>query len=232
MAAVLATDESAFQEGLARWAADHASRYPEIGVAEYAPDERPEQRIGTFKSPARAHGDRGTDVRPTMLRAFENALGERALSVVDDLRRVDGSSPAPIARIEQVLSSGRSVALLTAHAEGFEDIGTFSAALALASSDPEFAGRNGVILNKVMSRELFRGQPMVDRFALFSNVYWVVPDTANTRRWGLPDQVVQYVNGGAMKTLMGDLRRGVVVTYAPAGSVMTPEQDGGGHTVP
>jgi hypothetical protein len=84
----------------------------------------------------------------------------------------------------------------------------------------ELIKRNGTILNKAMSREAFGGLPISELFGLFANVYWVIPETENAAHWGVSDELSAYVNANAMRTLLADMRRGMLLTIAPGGTAM------------
>jgi hypothetical protein len=110
--------------------------------------------------------------------------------------------------------------VLTAHADQLHDIGALCAGFAVSFADRDLVARNGTILNKVMSRESFRGTPIEELFRPFGNVYWVIPATASADRWGLSPDVVAKINAAALRRVAEDMRAGLLLTFAPSGSAM------------
>jgi len=207
--------ERGLHERLALWARDHASRYDDIGVLDYEPELRAEQRISTSRTDAIAEdGEDGLLGRLTA--GYLQTLGAGSGAIIDALasRRDE---------LLEALAAGRNVAILTGHADRLDDVGAFSGGVALALGDPALIGRNGTILNKVMTRESFKGRPMTDLMRLFGNVYWVIPDSDSARRWSIDPRAIRYVNANAMRSLVRDMREGIVLTLAPSGSTMRAE---------
>jgi hypothetical protein len=218
--------ERGLHERLGLWAADHARRYSEITVLGYDPASRPEQRIETFKSPAGTVLAALDDAdRFALLQAgYERTLGTGAGDVLGALAECADD-------LRDALAGGRSVAVLTGHADTLYDVGAFGGGVALALGDPALIGRNATILNKVMSRELFSGTPIADLFREFGSVYWVIPDSDSARTWGIDERAIRYINANAMRTLLRDMREGIVLTLAPTGSAMRPEYGPDGQLV-
>ena len=213
------TPQDLLHESLGLWARDHASRYPDIAVVEYDPDARPEQRIDAFKTPVSiALGSMPPDVLIESLRkGYAKTLGSVSLAAIETVADALGD------RAKQFLIDRRSIAILVGHADQLHDIGVLCGAVAIFLGSAEGVGRNGTILNKAMTRESFRSTPIADLFASFGNVYWVIPESASASRWRVPPEVANYVNTGAMRSMMTDMRKGIVLTFAPSGSAMRQE---------
>ncbi len=213
----------ALHASLGRWAEEHARRYPDMGALEYDPVSRPEQRLDAFKSPIVLHG--GTLGGAARTR-FETTMGPaagHALAALDAPGANGG--PSPRDAIAAQLSAGRTVALLVAHAGGFEDMGVFPGAVAVALEEPDLVEHNAVILNKVMTRETYKGHSVRDLYAAFANVYWVIPSTDSMTRWNLDPSVVRYMNVKALRAIRTDMASGMVMTLAPGGSAMREIRD-------
>ena len=225
--------ERDLHDALEAWARDHAARFEDVGVFDYDPEARPEQRIDTFKTLVSEQVLALTkDQIQTALRSrYEAALGTTARNIFEELTRPRESSGGDsiAASIAQLLDQGKSVALLSPHADRLEDIGAFSAGLAVAFGDADHIQRNGLILNKVMTRELYKGRPMVEMFEPFGNIYWVIPETDAPARWGIRQAEKNFVNLNAMRQLLGDIRTGTIITFAPTGSVMRRTVDDSGE---
>jgi hypothetical protein len=212
---------------LGRWAEEHARRYPDMGALPYDPAARPEQRLDTFKSPVQLeNGALGEAARAY----FEKTMGVAAGHALTALEaRGAGGGVSPRDAIAAELAAGRTVAVLVAHAGGFEDMGVFPGAVAVALEQPELVEHNAVILNKVMTRETYKGRSVRDLYAAFANVYWVIPTTESMTRWGLDPSVVRYMNVKALRAIRTDMASGMVMTLAPGGSAMREIRDASGE---
>ena len=218
------TPDALFQRGLEAWASEHARRYPDIGVIDYDPVRYPGQRIETSRSDAVVGigGRSGAEEVAAMRAVYERTMGAEATAVLAAL----GTSTLEIKRL---LSAGKNVAVLTAHADQLHDIGALCAGFAVAFADRDLVARNGTIVNKVMSRESFRGTPIEELFRPFGNVYWVIPATASADRWELPPELVSKVNAAALRRVVADMRAGLLLTFAPGGSAMRRVVDDSGR---
>jgi hypothetical protein len=209
-------DELDLHDSLGRWACDHADRFDEIGVVGYEPARRPEQRLATAKTAPEASAVPGRPER-SLVEAYGALLGEEAAQAQAAFANGVGGE------LRDWLAAGRSVAVVTAHADRLHDIGTLYGAVAIALADSELISRNATILNKVMSREAFRGIPVAQILARFGAIYWVVPDTASAERWGISPRVSSSINARAMRALLADMRSGLVLTLAPSGTAVRAE---------
>lgn len=224
--------ERALQRSLTRWANHHASRYSEIGVVDYDPGREPAQRVDVAVSRAYPLEELSLSARLKIYLENGGPASEAALAEFSRPRGAGGATRSSLgSRISDLVESGKSVAVLSGHADRLDDIGGFAGALALSSSNPNMLSRNGVILNKVMSRETFRGQSVVELMRPFANIYWVIPATASAKRWNVPSEAVRLINGNALRSLLADVRRGAAITFAPAGSAMVRETDAAGRLV-
>jgi hypothetical protein len=223
---------AALHDALGRWAADHARRYPAIGLLDYDPETHPEQRIETFKSPIRARrspsspSDIGSDLR-TKLETTMGSAATRALAALYQPEGTDGLAPRDI--LASHVEAGKNVAILVCHAGGFEDMGVFPGAMAVSLEKADLIARNGVILNKVMTRETYKGHSIRDLFLLFANIYWVLPPGTNMLRWDVDQGLARYVNLTALRTIISDMSTGLLLTFAPSGSAMIESYDHAGN---
>ena len=92
-----------------------------------------------------------------MERKLASILGSRdnADSVIGEFRGV-----AP--EVARLLDEKQSVALLAGHSDNLFDVAYCLAGLQISFGTTRYIRRTGIIVNKLMTREAFRGTPMVD----------------------------------------------------------------------
>lgn len=218
--------ESELHDALQAWAEDHARRYSTMGVLDYDPIRFPAQRIVTSVSPRASaeHSDPGW-LRSTYL-GSGGPVARETLAAFEEVRSASGRGRRSVAeQIAELVERGSSVAILCAHADGLDDVAGFAGALAVAMQGSAAETRNGLVLNKVMSRETFAGVPIVTLLRSFANIFWVIPDSDSAHRWGISLSALRYVNGLAIRSLLAAIREGAAITFAPAGSAMIPRRD-------
>ena len=224
----ISTDHSAearLHEALGRWADAHRGRYQGMSVLEYDPDTYPYQRLDEFTTAAGAVADAETfaGLRPALRAGYLDAMGSRGAAALEAL-----AGGAVVGEIGSLLAAGKSVAVLATHADGLDDVGIYSGGLALSFADSSLVRRNATILNKVMSREAYKGVPIADLFSSFATVYWVIPESEQATRLGVAREAAAYVNTKALRALVSDMRTGIAVTMAPTGTAMQVETDDDG----
>src|SRR5262245_14862331 len=106
--------ERPLHERLALWAQDHAARYPDIGVLDYEPELRTEQRISTSKTPAVTEDGKG-GLFARLTAGYLQTLGANARAIIDALTSHRDE-------LLDALSAGRNVAILTGHADRLDDV--------------------------------------------------------------------------------------------------------------
>jgi hypothetical protein len=231
-----ASMERALHDCLGRWAQDHADRYPGISVLEYDPDAYPEQRITSAKTtPSTRLADAvWAEIVPQLQERYRANLGlheREVISALNSTAESVGASRPLVAAVKELLRAGRNVAILAAHADRLEDLGTFCGALAVAMGEGELIRRNGAIVNKVMTREALNGASISSLFELFANVYWVIPETESTAHWGIRPEAMRFVNSAALRAVVADMHDGIALTFAPSGSAMRRTVDSSGELV-
>jgi len=197
------------------WVADHAQRIRGISDLGYDPRRYPAQRIGESKTEAGALAHWVPS--PIFLRVIERKLAG-VLRSRDNADRVIGEFRGVAAEVARLLDEKRSVALVAGHSDNLFDVAYCLAGLQVSFGTTRYISRTGIIVNKLMTREAFRGTPMTDTLKLLCNVYWVIPDTESTRTWGVPEEASRAVNLGALEALTADLPRGVLVGVIPTGT--------------
>jgi hypothetical protein len=202
------------------WVEEHAKRIPGISDLGYDPKRYPAQRLGESKT------DAGVLSRWVPSPVFLWVLGRKLASVLRSRERADrviATFGDVASRVAGLLNSGKNVALLAGHTDNLFDIAYALAGLQISFGSTRYVRRTGIIVNKLMTREAFRGTPMVGTLKLLCNVYWVVPDTESTRRWGIPEEAARIVNSNALEALEEDLKRGVLVGIIPTGTAARHE---------
>lgn len=213
--------EEELHHSFTAWAGDHAERIEGISDLGYDPKRYPAQRLVESKTEA------GLLSRWVPSWVFLRVLRRKLASVLRSREKADRvirtfHDVAP--GVAKLLDEGKSIALLAGHTDNLFDIAYALAGLQVSFGSTRHIRRTGIIVNKLMTREAFRGTPMVDTLKLLSNVYWVVPDTESTRRWGIPEEAARIVNANALEALEEDLKRGVLVGVIPTGTAARLEQ--------
>jgi len=207
--------EAELHRSFTAWVADHAERIPGISDLGYDPRRFPAQRIAESKT------DAGSLSRWVPSWLFLSVLERKLASVLRSREKADRvvaefREVAP--EVAALLDEGRSVALLAGHSDNLFDVAYCLAGLQISFGTTRYLRRTGIIVNKLMTREAFRGTPMTDTLKLLCNVYWVIPDTNSTRSWGVPEEAARIVNAGALEALEGDIERGILVGVIPTGT--------------
>lgn len=211
--------ESELHRSFDPWVRDHAERIDGISDIGYDPKRYPAQRLEESKTEAGL-------MKWVPSKVFLWVLRRKLVQVLrsqEKAERVIGTFGDVAPGVAELLDDGRSVALLTGHTDNLFDIAFALAGLQISFGSTRYIRRTGIIVNKLMTREAFRGTPMVDTLKLLSNVYWVVPDTESTRRWIIPEEAARIVNSNALEALAEDLKRGVLVGVIPTGTAARHE---------
>src|SRR5262249_55092047 len=157
-------------ESFTPWVADHAKRIPGVSDLGYHPRRYPAQRIGEAKSEAGAVSRWVPS--PVFLRVLERKLAS-VLRSRENADRIIGEFRGAAPEVARLLDENRSVALVAGHSDNLFDVAYCLAGLQVSFGTTRYIRRTGIIVNKLMTREAFRGTPMADTLRLLSNVYWV-----------------------------------------------------------
>jgi hypothetical protein len=212
--------EAELHDSFTAWVADHAQRIPGISDIGYDPRRYPAQRLMESKTEAGALSRWVPS--PIFLRVIERKLAS-ILRSQDNADRIIGEFRPVAADVATLLDEKRSVALLAGHSDNLFDVAYCLAGLQISFGVTRYLRRTAIIVNKLMTREAFRGTPMVNTLKLLCNVYWVIPDTESTRAWGVPESAARRVNAGALQALESDLTDGVLVGIIPTGTAARQE---------
>lgn len=202
------------------WAADHAKRIRGVSDVGYDPRRYPAQRIRESKTGAGALSRWVPS--PIFLRVLERKLAS-VLRSRENADRIVGEFRDVAPDVARLLDERRSVALMAGHSDNLFDVAYCLAGLQISFGTTRYLRRTGIIVNKLMTREAFRGTPMTDTLKLLCNVYWVIPETQSTRAWGVPESAARTVNTGALQALQTDIASGVLIGVIPTGTAARQE---------
>lgn len=214
------------------WGLSHENK-PGSGIKllPYDRDRYPEQRIDHYVTEAKLPFEQlGLPDKLMMLglRQFglAKALGSRALA-----RQMVADFKAPAEQVAGMLDQGRNVALIPAH-KHYADIGIGVAGLAIAMGKTRYIKENTwQSINKLMTREEYRGRYIPNFARKTGKLVWVIPDEG-ARKWGVPDRARYIVGRGAMEALgpvLADEEHGVLMAVALTAGAMDSELDEDGE---
>ena len=90
----------------------------------------------------------------------------------------------------------------------FTELGQFKALRFVGKKDRPNITSSGVLLNKLMTRQSYRGRKIVDLFTPLSNVYFSYPKSASAERHGVSVEATNLGNALFKKVLKPDLEKG------------------------
>ena len=200
-----------------KWLADMAIRPGNMLIPfGYDPEKYPEQSIYYPKIDAHdpypqwmpdALYYAGVDLK--MVRS----LGALAyLKMLDQLRNQPVSSDDKTLLVDRLVDNQngedkRNTLVVTSHIT-FHELGYFKAMRMLAKHDRHNIANNGVLLNKIMTRQTYMGKSLVDTFKPASNIYFSMPVSASAEKFGVPDVATKIGNALFLKALKPDLKAG------------------------
>lgn len=104
-------------------------------------------------------------------------------------------------------AEGKNTIVVTSHFT-FPELGYFKALRFRAKKDRPNIHKSGVLLNKLMTRQAYRGTKLVDRFTPVSDVYFSYPRSSSALRHKVPSDATRPGNALFMKSLKPALARG------------------------
>ncbi len=102
---------------------------------------------------------------------------------------------------------GKNTMAVTSHFS-FTELGQFKALRFVGKKDRPNITSSGVLLNKLMTRQSYRGRKIVDLFTPLSNVYFSYPKSASAERHGVSVEATNLGNALFKKVLKPDLEKG------------------------
>ena len=102
---------------------------------------------------------------------------------------------------------GKNTMVVTSHFT-FPELGYFKAIRFQGKHDRENISKGGVLLNKLMTRQSYKDEKLVDQFSPVANVYFSYPKSASAEKYGVPRGASMLGNGFFREALKADLKKG------------------------
>ena len=124
---------------------------------------------------------------------------------------------------------GKNTMVVTSHFS-FTELGYFKGLRLLEKKDRANIDKNGVILNKLMTRQSYIGKKIVEHFTPVSNIYFSYPKSTSAEKHGIPAGATMLGNALFMKVLKPDLQKGgLELDAALTGKQIVPHQKENGE---
>ncbi len=128
-------------------------------------------------------------------------------------------------RLNNNHAQGKNTLVVTSHIN-FQEMGYVKALRHLAKQDRDLINKNGVVLNKLMTRQEYRGKKLTNQFKPLGNVYFSSPKSLSAEKYGIPDSASDLTNALFKKVLLPDLKAGgLELDIALSGSEVKPVLD-------
>jgi hypothetical protein len=218
--------EEPMHQSYTAWAQDQANRpNSSFTPVEYDPVKYPDQAISQPMTPAHdAYPWVPDSLFYSVLRyRVRRSIGRlSARGMLNELSNypasADNPTPLPEALIAAQNNSENTV-VITPHFK-LAELGYFKALRFLAKKDRTRMDKNGVLMNKLMTRQQYRGMRLTDRFTNMGNIFWSAPkNSASAEKFGVPVEAQTGVNALLKAVLRKELEAGgLELDVAPTGS--------------
>ena len=225
------TPEASLHRALDGWVANHVQRHSgSISELPYDPQRYPFQRLDVHKTEAAEEvaslpGKQGYEI---LINLLGSSIGgqHNAEHFIGQFRQERGGRTLSH-QLNALLAAGQNIALLTPHTE-LDDVAKTMLAATIALNRLQQNNHNGIVVNKLMTRQAYHGIPVPQVLSQFSSLYWVIPDTGSTAKWDIDEEHKRAVNFGGLRALFDDLRhkKGMLVALAPTGTEIIRRQEG------
>lgn len=211
------------------WVADHENRPgSKRGALPYDPERYPAQTIRESKTPA--HDEQpwlpdslyynkltaklAVSLGPLALRQLKRQLARHPTSHED---------PFPISTsLIRAQEMEQNTVVVTPHFQ-ISEIGYFKALRFIVKRDRPRLNRSAILLNKMMSRQSYRGKPLTEVFRPVANILWSLPKSESSRKYGVPAAATMGVNALLANEIRAELEAGgLELDLAPTGSELKP----------
>jgi hypothetical protein len=140
----------------------------------------------------------------------------------------DDDSRPLIGRLVENHKNGRNTMVVTSHFT-FPELGYFNGLRFCAERDRPNIDKRGILVNKLMAFQKFKGKSIADHFTPVGNVYFSYPKTASAVKYEIPKCTTLLGNAIFKRELRTDLKkRGLELDAALTGTQMvTHRRDNG-----
>ena len=213
------------------WAKDQADREPALQPIEYNLDKYPDQWIYQPKVNAR---DFNPDLPDFLYYAGLNLKMSRSLGFIacqhllHQLRHqpTSSSDDTPlIERLNENQANGKNTLIITSHFT-FTELGYFKAIRSIAKKDRHHINQNGMLMNKLMSRQSYKDKPISKHFETLGSTYYSCPNSTSAEKYNIPKNGMMLGNALFKKALDADLQAGgLELDAALTGKQIIPIRD-------
>jgi hypothetical protein len=252
--------ERQMHEDFTPWVAEHSrSTHGLIQDTGYNPEKYSSQQIDVSRSPAlinlETEKDKGkafAALNEQYARIMGSFAAARAQVIAfQEAKAFDSGNDLLVDAVIEYLEHGKSIGLITDHAEGLFDLAKGQGGLSLAISRSRRGENNTLVgdryipgfkawVNKLMTRQFIvqeitgasgktikKDVHVPYLLSIGGEVRWVIPDTENGRQFISDEAITRIVNGGALKTFAEDKRsaEGTVEVIVPSGTRMVAKKD-------
>lgn len=166
--------------------------------------------------------------------AFRKKLS-RSLGSIACLRLLNEISEQPVSKeddsllIERLIQNkkiGRKTMIVTSHFN-FQEMGYFKALRFIAEKDRKNISKNGILLNKLMTRQSYKGKKLIDQFSPMSNIYYSNPISISSEKHNVPKDSINLGNFLFKMVLAEDMLNNNLLEFdvALTGKQVIPNKD-------
>lgn len=118
---------------------------------------------------------------------------------------------------------GKNTAVVSPHIK-LSELAYLKALRFLAKKDRHNIDKSGTILNKLMTRESYRGKRLTQHFTPIGKIYWSIPRTESALQRNLPARSTRMVGANMLQAMHREdmAEGGMEIDIAPTGSEMVP----------
>jgi hypothetical protein len=118
----------------------------------------------------------------------------------------DDPTPLPL-RLTADQQAGKNTLVVTSHIN-FQEFGYVKALRHIAKRERHNIGKSGSLLNKLMTRQEYRGKKLIKHFTPIGDVYFSSPKSTSADMHGVPESASTLSNALLMKVMKPDLAEG------------------------
>ena len=143
--------------------------------------------------------------------ALSRSIGQTCVSrLIEEFSQRPASSddPTPLGeRLKKDRRDDKNLMVVTSHFS-FNELGYVRALRHLTQRDRKDIDHNGVLMNKIMSRQSYKDKTLVDHFRPLGNIHWSYPKSKSAEKHEVPKNAMILGNALFVKTLRPLLTKG------------------------